>query len=177
MEEIFLPTIRAMAQEGRPFRGCLYFGLMLTKDGPKVIEYNCRFGDPETQVVLPLLQSDLLRIMRATTDGTLDQTPVVFADKAACCVVMASNGYPKSYETGFALQIDAAVKDDVFVAGAKRSQGQLVTGGGRVLGVTAVADTLKDAVQQAYEKTQQIHFENAYFRRDIGQKAMQGGGV
>ena len=172
MKEIFLPTIDAMNKEGRTFKGCLYFGLMITKDGPKVIEYNCRFGDPETQVVVPLLQSDLLTIMQATTNGTLADTDVAFSDQSACCVIMASNGYPLAYEKGFELTIPAAVKDSVYVAGAVRKDGRLLTNGGRVLGVTATADTLKDAVDAAYKKVETIHFDNAFYRRDIGQRAL-----
>ena len=172
MKEIFLPTIDAMNKEGRTFKGCLYFGLMITKDGPKVIEYNCRFGDPETQVVLPLLQSDLLTIMQATTNGTLAETDVSFSDKSACCVIMASKGYPLSYEKGFELTIPAAVKDSVYVAGAVQKDGKLLTNGGRVLGATATAATLKDAIDAAYKKVETIHFDNAFYRRDIGQRAL-----
>ena len=175
MEKIFLPTIRAMRAEGRTFRSCLYFGLMLTPDGPKVIEYNCRFGDPETQVVLPLLESDLLTVMQATTNGTLKDTPVRFkTGSACCCVVMASQGYPQSYETGFPLTMDADAAAHTFVAGAKlREDGVLVTSGGRVAGVTAVQPTLGQAVQAAYERVGHVHFENAYYRRDIGARALQ----
>lgn len=174
MRTIFLPTIRAMQAEGCPFRGCLYFGLMLTPNGPRVIEYNCRFGDPETQVVLPLLRSDLLTIMQATTNGTLDQAEVRFANESACCVVMASAGYPEKYETGLPLTIDACVADDVFVAGAKLDDaGTLRTAGGRVLGVTATAPTLAEAIRRAYDRTQNVHFANAYFRRDIGARALR----
>lgn len=175
MEKIFFPTIRAMRAEGRTFRGCLYFGLMLTPDGPKVIEYNCRFGDPETQVVLPLLESDLLTVMQATTNGTLKDTPVRFkTGSACCCVVMASQGYPQSYETGFPLTMDADAAAHTFVAGAKlREDGVLVTSGGRVAGVTAVQPTLGQAVQAAYERVGHVHFENAYYRRDIGARALQ----
>ena len=173
MEKIFLPTIDAMNKEGRTFKGCLYFGLMLTKNGPKVIEYNCRFGDPETQVVLPLLESDLLAVMKATTDGTLDKTEVKFSKRSACCVIVASNGYPQSYESGFEMDIPADVADSVYVAGAKIKDGKLVTAGGRVLGVTAVEDTLEDAIKSAYKKTEKVKFENAYYRRDIGAKALK----
>lgn len=173
MEKIFLPTIRAMRAEGRTFRGCLYFGLMLTMDGPKVIEYNCRFGDPETQVVLPLLESDLLTVMMATTDGTLRDTPVRFRDDCACCVVMASKGYPSSYETGFPLTMDGDAAEHTFIAGAKlRDDGVLVTSGGRVAGVTAVAPTLSEAVKIAYERTEHVHFANSFCRRDIGARAL-----
>ena len=172
MDEIFLPTVNAMNAEGRTFRGCLYFGLMLTGNGPKVIEYNCRFGDPETQVVLPLLESDLLDIMRATTDGTLDSVDVRFADGAACCVVMASEGYPVSYEKGFEISIPADLEKYVYVAGAAEKNGHLVTSGGRVLGVTATADTLSDAVKTAYSRVERIGFGNAFYRNDIGKKAL-----
>ena len=172
MQEIFLPTIRAMEAEGRPFKGCLYFGLMLTPQGPKVIEYNCRFGDPETQVVLPLLESDLLTVMQATTNGTLAQTPVSFRDANACCVIMASKGYPEHYEKGYLIHIPHQVAQNVYVAGASVQDGALVTAGGRVLGATAVADSLEKAVQSAYDLVAQITFENAYYRRDIGAKAL-----
>lgn len=172
MKEIFLPTMHAMNAEDRTFRGCLYFGLMLTKDGPRVIEYNCRFGDPETQAVLPLLESDLLTVMQATANGTLADTEVRFSRKSSCCVVMASEGYPTSYQTGFEINIPASVSDSVFVAGAVLKDGKLHTGGGRVLGVTAVEDTLELAVASAYEKAEKISFENAYFRHDIGKKAL-----
>ena len=172
MEKIFLPTIRAMNAEGRTFKGCLYFGLMLTENGPKVIEYNCRFGDPETQVVLPLLKSDLYTVMRATTDGTLDKINVEFSDGAACCVIEASNGYPQKYESGFPITLPDEYKNNVYIAGAKIADGRLVTAGGRVLGVTATADTLKDAVKTAYKIVPHITFENAYSRTDIGAKAL-----
>ncbi len=173
MKEIFLPTIRAMNAEGRTFRGCLYFGLMITKDGPKVIEYNCRFGDPETQVVLPLLQSDLLTIMQATTNGTLEETDVVFSGQNACCVVLASDGYPGKYETGKEITVPADVLPHVYFAGAKEADGKLLTAGGRVLGAVAVADTLADAIGQAYAYADRIDFANQYCRRDIGKRALQ----
>ena len=173
MKEIFVPTIEAMKAEGRPFKGCLYFGLMITKDGPKVIEYNCRFGDPETQVVLPLLKSDLLTIMRAVTDGKLADTAVEFSDGAACCVVMASGGYPGSYEKGHEITIPAGLSAEVFVAGAALKDGKLVTSGGRVLGVTATADTLAEAVAKSYENVEKITFEKAFYRRDIGRRALE----
>ena len=173
MEEIFLPTIRAMKAEGRPFRGCLYFGLMLTPKGPKVIEYNCRFGDPETQVVLPLLESDLLTVMRATTEGTLAQTEVKFSDKSACCVILASQGYPQEYQSGFEMTIAPEALPHAFVAGAKLADGKLLTSGGRVIGLTAVEDTLPQAIDRAYALTGMVHFENAYCRRDIGARAMK----
>ena len=169
---VIRPTVEAMVSEGRPFKGCLYFGLMLTPDGPKVIEYNCRFGDPETQVVLPLLQSDLLTVMQAVTNGTLRDTPVTFADAHACCVIMASSGYPLSYEKGYEITIPAALNDAVYVAGAKLADGKLLTSGGRVLGVTAVEGSLKEAVASAYAKVEQITFGNAFYRRDIGARAL-----
>ena len=172
MERIFLPTIKAMCAEGREFRGCLYFGLMLTKDGPKVIEYNCRFGDPETQVVLPLLESDLLDIMMATSSGNLEKCEVKFASRNACCVIMASKGYPEAYEKGYEIVMDESVKDSVFVAGASIKDERLLTAGGRVLGVTAVEDSLGEAIESAYRKVECVRFENAYYRRDIGAKAM-----
>ena len=172
METIFLPTMNAMNKEGRTFRGCLYFGLMLTPKGPKVIEYNCRFGDPETQVVLPLLESDLLTVMQAVTEERLADVEVKFSDGSACCVIMASNGYPEAYEKGYEINIPTEVADGVYVAGAAIKDGKLVTSGGRVLGVTATADTLEDAIKGAYEKTERISFGNAYYRHDIGQRAL-----
>ena len=173
MAEIFLPTIRAMAAEARPFTGCLYFGLMLTKTGPKVIEYNCRFGDPETQVVLPLLKSDLLTVMQATTNGTLAETPVEFSDQWACCVITASAGYPEHYAKGFPITMTAEAAAHTDVAGAKLADGRLVTAGGRVTGTTAVAGTLAGAIREAYRLANQVEFANAYRRRDIGQRALQ----
>ena len=173
MEKIFIPTIEAMNAEDRTFKGCLYFGLMLTPNGPKVIEYNCRFGDPETQVVLPLLESDLLTVMKATTDGTLAETEVKFADKSACCVIMASKGYPQSYEKGFAIDIPDEVKDSVYVAGAVLDGDTLRTSGGRVLGVTAVGACLNCAINGAYEKVKKVSFDNAFYRNDIGKKAKE----
>ena len=173
MEEIFLPTIAAMNAEGRTFQGCLYFGLMLTPKGPKVIEYNCRFGDPETQVVLPLLESDLLTVMRSCTNGTLAETEVKFADRHACCVILASKGYPESYQKGFEITFTPEAQQATFVAGAKLDGGKLVTSGGRVTGTTAVADSLADAIREAYRLSDGVHFENAYRRSDIGQRALQ----
>ena len=173
MKTIFLPTINAMNSEGRTFKGCLYFGLMLTPKGPKVIEYNCRFGDPETQVVLPLLESDLLTVMMATTNGTLADTEVKFKNGAAACVVMASSGYPAKYESGFELKIDASVADKVYVAGAKLENSILKTAGGRVLGVTDTADTLEEALKKAYSNVSKVEFENAFYRKDIGAKALK----
>ncbi|MBP3300615.1 MAG: phosphoribosylamine--glycine ligase [Clostridia bacterium] len=173
METIFKPTIAAMNAEGRTFQGCLYFGLMLTPKGPKVIEYNCRFGDPETQVVLPLLESDLLTIMKATTDGTLTEDMVKFRRGSCACVVMASKGYPQKYETGFEISMPDSVTDRVYVAGAKLSEGKLLTAGGRVLGVTGTGDTLPEALKAAYEAVDQITFENAFWRKDIGARALK----
>ena len=173
MEQIFLPTIRAMKAEGRTFKGCLYFGLMLTKDGPKVIEYNCRFGDPETQVVLPLLTSDLLEIMLAVRGGTLREDMVRFRDGAACCVVLASEGYPQKYETGFEIALPVCGEnEDIYIAGAKREDGKLLTSGGRVLGAVATAEDLPRAVEAAYALAGRITFQNAYMRHDIGRRAL-----
>ena len=172
MEKIFLPTIRAMKAEGRTFQGCLYFGLMLTPNGPKVIEYNCRFGDPETQVVLPLLESDLLTVMQATTNGTLAETEVKFSDKHACCVITASAGYPESYKKGFEITMTEEAAEHTYVAGAKLEGGKLLTSGGRVTGTTAVADSLEAAVKEAYRLADGVQFEKAYRRSDIGQRAL-----
>ena len=172
METIFLPTMNAMNAEGRTFKGCLYFGLMLTPNGPKVIEYNCRFGDPETQVVLPLLESDLLTVMQATTNGTLAETEVKFADKHACCVITASAGYPASYGKGYPITMTEEANIHTYVAGAALKDGQLVTSGGRVTGTTAIADTLADAIREAYRIADGVQFENAYRRSDIGQRAL-----
>ena len=172
MKEIFLPTMEAMNREGRSFSGCLYFGLMITEDGPKVIEYNCRFGDPETQVVLPLLESDLFEIMEHVAAGTLADAEVHFAKDAACCVVMASQGYPVSYEKGYEITMEEGPKD-VYIAGAKRSEdGKLLTNGGRVLGVTERGADLREAIENAYRSVEKIHFGNAFYRKDIGQRAL-----
>ena len=163
MEEIFLPTMRAMNAEGRTFRGCLYFGLMITPDGPKVIEYNCRFGDPETQVVLPLLETDLLTIMQAVSEGRLKDVDVKFRKEHACCVVLASKGYPQSYEKGFEMTLpETAPDEEIFIAGAKRDGERLLTNGGRVLGAVARAETLPAAIDKAYALAEKIHFDNAY---------------
>jgi len=172
METIFRPTVDAMNAEGRTFKGCLYFGLMLTPNGPKVIEYNCRFGDPETQVVLPLLESDLLTVMQATTNGTLAETEVKFSDKHACCVITASAGYPESYKKGFEITMTDEAEKHTYVAGAKLADGKLLTSGGRVVGTTAVADTLASAVKEAYRIADGVCFENAYRRSDIGQRGL-----
>ena len=172
MDTIFLPTSKAMNAEGRTFKGCLYFGLMLTPNGPKVIEYNCRFGDPETQVVLPLLESDQLTVMQATTNSTLAETEVKFADKHACCVITASAGYPSSYGKGYPITMTEEADKHTYVAGAALKDGVLVTSGGRVTGTTAVADTLVDAIKEAYRLADGVQFENAYRRSDIGQRAL-----
>ena len=172
MDTIFLPTIAAMNQEGRPFKGCLYFGLMLTPNGPRVIEYNCRFGDPETQVVLPRLKSDLLEIMIAVRNECLSDVDIEWSDEAAACVVMASGGYPEKYEKGIEMtglnengQIEGAT---VYHAGTKKENGKFYTNGGRVLGVTATDTTLEGALKKAYNAVSKIHFEGAHYRTDIG---------
>ena len=172
MKEIFLPTIAAMNSENRTFRGCLYFGLMITPKGPKVIEYNCRFGDPETQVVLPLLESDLLTVMQATTNGTLAQAEVKFSAKHACCVILASKGYPTSYNKGYEITMTQEAAAHTYVAGAKLADGKLVTSGGRVTGTTAIADSLEEAIREAYRISDGVQFENRYRRSDIGQRAL-----
>lgn len=177
METIFKPTIAAMNAEGRTFKGCLYFGLMLTPQGPKVIEYNCRFGDPETQVVLPLLESDLLAIMQATTNGTLTADMVKFSDQSAACVVLASGGYPQSYETGKPISglVNAQLPSGgavVYHAGTRLADNVLVTAGGRVMGVTAVADDLLCAIEAAYAAAENIAFEGLHKRSDIGRRAL-----
>ena len=174
MEKIFLPTMDAMNKEGRTFKGCLYFGLMLTKNGPKVIEYNCRFGDPETQVVLPLLESDLFEIMKAVSAQTLTEDMVKFSNNSACCVIVASKGYPQKYESGFELGLPEDSADQfIYVAGAKKDGEKLLSAGGRVLGVTAVAEDLPKAIEKAYEHTKKVEFENGFCRSDIGQRALK----
>lgn len=173
METIFKPTIDAMNKEGRTFKGCLYFGLMLTPNGPKVIEYNCRFGDPETQVVLPLMESDLFTVMQKTARGTLTEKDVKFSNKSACCIIMASNGYPEEYEKGFEIIQKEKIDGDVFVAGAKLENDKLLTNGGRVLGVTTIGDTLKDAINKGYKEINKITFEKAFYRHDIGARALK----
>lgn len=179
MEKIFLPTIRAMENEGRPFKGCLYFGLMLTPNGVKVVEYNCRFGDPEAQVVLPLLETDLVDIIEAIYEERLDRLEVKWSEKSCACVVMASGGYPEKYETGKEIsgldekgQCSACPESCVYHAGTKLQEGKFLTAGGRVLGVTAVGDTLQSALDKAYDTVKAISFENAHFRTDIGKKAV-----
>lgn len=173
MERIFLPTVRAMVREGRIFRGCLYFGLMITKDGPKVIEYNCRFGDPETQVVLPLMESDLLDVMMAVTNGTLDGQEVRFSQDRACCVVLASKGYPVKYQSGFELGLPATKADEaIYIAGAKQDGDRLLSAGGRVLGAVHTDKTYAAAVAGAYDLVRRITFENGFCRDDIGHLAL-----
>ena len=174
MDTIFLPTLAAMRAEGCPFKGCLYFGLMLTPRGPKVIEYNCRFGDPETQVVLPLLKTDLLTVMQAVENETLSQLQVEWHDSAAACVILASGGYPSHYEKGKTITFPAAFPANVtcYHAGDKLENGTLVTSGGRVLGITAAAPTLKEALRDAYAATETVEFEGKYLRHDIGQRAL-----
>ena len=175
METIFLPTLAAMRAEGCPFKGCLYFGLMLTPEGPKVIEYNCRFGDPETQVVLPLLKTDLLTVMQAVENETLGDLDVAWSDGAAACVVLASGGYPEFYEKGRAISLPERLPDNVtlYHAGdALREDGTLVTSGGRVLGVTAAAPTLKAALRDAYAAAETVNFDGKYLRTDIGKRAL-----
>ncbi len=176
MKTIFKPTIAAMAQEGRPFKGCLYFGLMLTPNGPKVIEYNCRFGDPETQVVLPLLETDMVEILRAIETETLDQLNITWKRGAVACVVMASGGYPKKYATGLPIsgldekgQVAGA---QVYHAGTKLDGDAILTAGGRVLGVTASGETLQAALDGAYAAVAKIQFEGAHYRKDIGRRAL-----
>lgn len=172
MQEIFIPTIEAMNKENRTFKGCLYFGLMITKNGPKVVEYNCRFGDPETQVVLPLLETDLLNIMIATANEKLSEINVKFNNKSACCVIMASGGYPEKYETGYEINISKDIEAQIYIAGAKEKEGKLYTSGGRVLAVSTTADTLKQAIEKAYKEVEKISFKNAHYRKDIGAKCV-----
>lgn len=173
MEKIFMPTVEAMNKEGRTFKGCLYFGLMLTKDGPKVIEYNCRFGDPETQVVLPLLESDLLEAMLAVTEERLSEIEVKFKNESAACVIMASGGYPEKYEKGFKISYPEEWEKNIIFAGAKKKEDGLYTDGGRVLGAVGKGRDLKEALSKAYALADKIHFENAYYRRDIGKRALK----
>ena len=173
MAEIFLPTIRGMAAEGRPFKGCLYFGLMLTEKGPKVIEYNCRFGDPETQVVLALLESDLFTVMQAVTEERLSEAEVRFASGAAACVILASKGYPLAYEKGFEIAMTEEVRPHLLFAGVREQDGRLFTSGGRVLGVVGRGETLQKALALAYERVGAVHFENEFYRRDIGARALE----
>ena len=173
MEKIFIPTMNAMNAEGRTFKGCLYFGLMITPNGTKVIEYNCRFGDPETQVVLPLLDTDLYTIFEAVADERLAEIDVKFKNENACCVIMASDGYPSKYEKGYEITVDADMNGEVYVAGAVLKDGKLLTNGGRVLGVTCTAPTLAEAIDKSYGEVAKVHFGNAYYRKDIGAKALK----
>ena len=171
MEEIFLPTVRAMEAEGRPFKGVLYFGLMLTPDGPRVVEYNARFGDPETQPILSMLDTDLMDIFQACVDGTLDQVDIKWKSGAACCLVLASGGYPVKYQSGYpisGLAEAAALGATVFHAGTKAEDGKILTAGGRVLGVTATGSTLEEAIAAAYAAAKPISFQDMHFRTDIG---------
>jgi len=173
MEKIFLPTMRAMNGEGRKFKGCIYFGLMITSEGPKVLEYNCRFGDPEAQVVLPLLKSDLLDIMLSVENETLNKEEVIFSDEAACCVVIATKGYPVAYKKGYPLSIpQTGEKEYIFCAGVKEENGKLKSNGGRVLGVTAVRKTLEEAVSAAYALAKRVDFKEGFYRSDIGSKVL-----
>ncbi len=173
MEKIFIPTMNAMNAEGRTFKGCLYFGLMITPNGTKVIEYNCRFGDPETQVVLPLLDTDLFEIFEAVADERLGEIDVKFKDENACCVIMASDGYPSKYAKGYEITVDEDMNGELYVAGAVLKDGKLLTNGGRVLGVTCTAPTLKEAVEKSYNEVTKVHFGNAYYRKDIGARALK----
>lgn len=174
METIFLPTVSAMNAEGRTFQGCLYFGLMLTPKGPKVIEYNCRFGDPETQVVLPLLKTDLFTVMKAVSEGRLSEVKVEWLDGSACCVVIASKGYPVSYQSGYEIELPETKEGEyIFVAGAEEKEGKLLSHGGRVLGVTATGKDLPQAIDNAYKLAKQVKFENGFMRSDIGQRALK----
>ena len=176
MDKIFMPTINAMNNEGRTFKGCLYFGLMITPKGPKVIEYNCRFGDPETQVVLPRLKTDIIDIFEAIDNETLSDLDVEWSDNACACVIMASGGYPKSYPKGIEItgltngQLDGVT---VYHAGTKLEDGKLVTSGGRVLGVTALGDTLENALEKSYAAVEKICFDGAHYRHDIGKRALE----
>ena len=176
MEEIFIPTVQAMASEGAPFKGCLYFGLMLTPRGPRVIEYNCRFGDPETQVVLPLLGTDLLEIILAVREERLHELDIQWKDEHACCVVLASGGYPEKYATGFPITFGEAGDAFVYHAGTRLAGGEVVTAGGRVLGITATGASLEQAIEKAYAATDNITFEGGFCRRDIGQRALREAG-
>ena len=176
MDKIFMPTINAMNNEGRTFKGCLYFGLMITPKGPKVIEYNCRFGDPETQVVLPRLKTDIVDIFEAIDNETLSDLDVEWSDDACACVIMASGGYPKSYPKGIeitGLSNGQLYGVTVYHAGTKLQDNKLVTSGGRVLGVTALGDTLENALKKSYDAVEKIHFEGAHYRRDIGKRALE----
>jgi len=173
LEKIVYPTLAAFKKEGIIFKGCLYFGLMATDKGVMVVEYNCRFGDPEAQVVLPLLKTDLFTVMKAVTNGTLDKTEIEFYDKYACCVIMASKGYPIKYEKGYEIEIEEKAEPYIIYAGVKTVDNRLVTNGGRVLGVTAVEDSYLKAIKKAYERVNKVKFENMFYRTDIGKRALQ----
>ncbi len=173
MDNIIIPTIRALEEEGCPFSGCLYFGLMITKSGVKVIEYNSRFGDPETQTVLPLLESDLFGIMKACTSGNLDKTEIRWKEGSSCSVVLASSGYPGSYEKGKEITIPKDLDAEVFIAGAEKKDGRLITSSGRVINVSATGSTLEQAVEKAYKAADRIIFEGKTMRTDIGKKALE----
>ena len=181
MKTIFLPTVKAMQAEGRPFKGCLYFGLMLTPDGPKVIEYNARFGDPETQVVLPRLKTDFVDVINAVIDEKLDELEIEWIPEACACVVMASGGYPQSYPKGLEItgldENGQAEGVTVYHAGTKLENGKLLTNGGRVLGVTATAKTLDEALERAYAAVEKIHFDGAHYRHDIGKTKWDALGI
>ena len=173
-KEILIPTVKALEKEGCPFKGCLYFGLIITKDGPKVIEYNARFGDPETQAILPLLKTDLFKIMKATTNETLDEINIEFEEKSCACIVLASKGYPEKFETGFEISLDFKKEKDSFIfhSGTKEENNILKTNGSRVLSVSCVENKLKDAIEKAYSLAEKINFKNKYYRKDIGKKAL-----
>ena len=170
---IFEPTIKGMCEEGMPFKGCLYFGLMLTKEGPKVVEYNCRFGDPEAQAILPLLESDLFTLFQAVSDETLSEDMVRFTDGASCCVILASKGYPKQYEKNVEITLPRHLRDKIFCAGVRKKGSTYYTNGGRVVGVVETAPTLHEAITKAYETAEEISFRTKFFRTDIGQKALE----
>ncbi len=174
-EKIFIPTIRAMEKEKSPFKGCLYFGLMITKEGPKVIEYNCRFGDPETQAILPLLKTDLFSIMEAVNEERLDKINIEFSNKSSACVVLASKGYPEKYETGFSISFESSFDENTFIfhSGTILKDNEFITNGGRVISVTCIGDNIETAIAKAYETIEKIHFKNIYFRKDIGKKALK----
>ncbi|HPG92491.1 MAG TPA: phosphoribosylamine--glycine ligase [Clostridia bacterium] len=173
LEKIVYPTLAAFKKEGIVFKGCLYFGLMATEKGVKVVEYNCRFGDPEAQAVLPLLKSDLFTIMQSVTNGTLDKTEVEFYDKYSCCVIMASKGYPIKFEKGYEIEIEKEIEPYIFYAGVKAGDYGLVTNGGRVLGVSAVEDSFVSAIHNAYERVKKVKFDNMFYRTDIGKRALE----
>lgn len=170
---IFVPTVQGMRDEGTPFKGCLYFGLMLTQDGPKVVEYNCRFGDPEAQAILPLLKSDLYTLFRAVTEETLTPEMVEFSSDSSCCVILASEGYPKSYEKNVEIKLPHHLREKIYCAGVRKKGSTYYTNGGRVVSVVETAPTLEEAIAKAYETADQVTFRTKYFRKDIGQKALK----